>query len=307
MHFLPWSENLLGKCYTGRVKTDLIPTGAYAQSKARRIGPIGEGTPTKVDPKKLATAKDALSPDYKLDLSTKPLVDGAPSSPTLSLPSLPSVPTPPAPSAPKLDLPDVPKEAAKETATKEIKAAVVEKVKDGSVKKPAILFIKGLDIFSSPSKSERGYAGVGKMADAIEGSKVFSWSEQDKIIDEVRKTHKDYPIILVGHSLGGDTAIEVAEALDSLDHKFRPIDLLVTMDAIGFDHDIIPQNVKQHLNVFGEKNIFLNDGPHVARRHEKTDVKNILSPEEHIDIDDSKEIQYEVVNLIQKALGPGLA
>jgi hypothetical protein len=78
------------------------------------------------------------------------------------------------------------------------------------------------------------------------------------------------------------------------------------MDAVGFDHDIIPQNVKQHMNVFGEKNIFLNDGPHVARRHEKTDVKNILSPEEHIDIDDSKEIQFEVVSLIQKALGPGL-
>jgi hypothetical protein len=282
--------------------------GGYVQSKARRIGPPGDGTAAaKADPKKLLAGKDALSPDYKLDLSSKPAAEAASSSPTLTLPSLPSVPTPPAPSAPKVDLPDIPKEAAKETATKEIKAAVVEKVKDGSVKKPAIIFIKGLDIFSSPSKSERGYAGVGKIADSIEGSKVFSWSEQDKIIDEVRKTHRDYPVILVGHSLGGDTAIEVAEELDSLEHMFRTIDLLVTMDAIGFDHDIIPQNVKQHLNVFGEKNIFLNDGPHVARREDKTTVRNILSPEDHIDIDDSKEIQFEVVGLIQKTLGPGLA
>ena len=281
--------------------------GAYAQNKARRIGPVGEiPAGGKIDPKKLL-GKDALpSPDYKLDLSSKPLTETTPSSPTLTLPSLPDIPTPPAPKLP--DLPSVSKEIVKDSATKEIKAKVVEEIiKDGSVKKPAILFIKGLDLFSSPSKSERGYAGVCKMADAIEGSKVFNWNDEDKILEEIRKTHPEYPVILVGHSLGGDTAIEIADALDSLEHKFRPIDLLVTMDAVGFNHDIIPQNVKKHLNVFGEKNVVLNDGPHVARRHEKTDVKNILSPEDHIDIDDSKEIQYEVVSLIQKALGPGLA
>jgi hypothetical protein len=40
----------------------------------------------------------------------------------------------------------------------------------------------------------------------------------------------------------------------------------------------------------------------VARRHEKTDVKNILSPLDHTDLDDAKDIQYEIVQAIEKAI-----
>ena len=109
-------------------------------------------------------------------------------------------------------------------------------------------------------------------------------------------------MIIVGHSFGGDTALEVAEELDSLEHGFRKVDLLVMIDAVGADNDIVPQNVKNHLNVFGENNFLLNDGPHVARRHEMTSVKNILSPRDHTELDDDKEIQFEVVNLIQETL-----
>jgi len=195
------------------------------------------------------------------------------------------------------------KEAAKDEATKKVAEATKVKVKSGSVKEPAIFFIKGLDLFSSPLKSEGGYAGMGRIADAIEGSRVFKWDQKTEIIEAIQETHKDYPVILVGHSLGGDTAVEVADELDSLNEKFRTIDLLVTLDAVGFSHDIIPQNVKNHLNVFGENTFFLSDGPHVARREDKTEVRNILSPLDHTDIDDDREIQYEIVSLIQKTLG----
>lgn len=286
------------------MKTDLTTTGSYAQSKARKLGTVGDptGLGKPLDTKQLK--KMEYGPDYKLDLSSKAPADTSIMAST-STPSLPSIPTP---EVPKIKLPDVPKEVIKDEVAKEVKTEIIKEViKDGSVKKPAILFIKGLDLFSSPSKSERGYAGVGKMADSIEGSKSFGWSDHGDILEEIRKTHRDYPIILVGHSLGGDTAVEIANTLDSLDHKFRPVDLLITMDAIGFNNDIIPQNVKNHLNVFGENNMFLNDGPHVARRHEMTTVKNILSPKDHTELDDEKDIQYEVVSLIQKTLGPGLA
>jgi pimeloyl-ACP methyl ester carboxylesterase len=175
-------------------------------------------------------------------------------------------------------------------------------VKEGTLKKPAIIFIKGLDVFSSPSTSEGGYAGVGKMAESIEGSRMYGWDQQDEIIKEIKKRRNDQPVILVGHSLGGDTAHEVAEALDSLEHQFRKVDLLITIDSFGADHSIVPQNVKNHLNVFGESNFLLNDGPHVARRHEMTKVKNILSPHDHTELDDNREIQYEVVNLINETL-----
>lgn len=266
------------------MKTDLTTPGAYLQSKSLN----------KTDPLKSLVLPKGLehktsikgTPDYKVELSSK-----LPSIPTVDLPSTPDIPD-----VPKPELKDIPKEIKKVVEVKPPEA------KDGSIKKPAIYFIKGLDVFSSPIKSESGYAGLGRIAESIEGSRLYGWDQKEEIMKDIRKIHKDYPVILVGHSLGGDTAIEIADELDSLNQNFRKVDLLVTIDAVGFSHDIIPQNVQKHLNVFGESSFVLNDGPHVARREEKTDVRNILSPLDHTDIDDDREIQYEVVNLIQEAL-----
>jgi len=238
------------------------------------------------------------SPDYKLELSS-------PSSPApaISTPGLPDLPSLSTESAPKVEVKEKIQDAVKEEAKDKIKETKALEEKAGSLRKPAIIFIKGWDVFSSPLKSESGYAGVGKIAESIKGSRLYAWDQKEEILKEIEKREKSQPIILVGHSFGGDTAVEIADALDSLEHNFRPVDLLVTIDAVGFNNDIIPQNVKKHLNVFGENDLFLNDGPHVARRHEKTQVINILSQLDHTELDDDKGIQYEVVNLINESLG----
>lgn len=278
------------------MKTDLTTYGSLLQSQ-NRAQKLKAAPPVKSD-LKIAdpnALKKVSGPDYKVDLSS----------------SSGSLPTPPTPSLPSVDVPK-PKlpESSSKPETPEIKKPDLKDVseisdsavKNGSIKKPAIVFIKGLDLFSSPSTSETGYSGVGKIAEAIEGSRIYGWDQQDEILEYIEKVHKDQPIILVGHSFGGDTAMEVADSLDSLDYGFRKVDLLITIDAVGSDNDIVPQNVKNHLNVFGENNIVLNDGPHVARRHEMTQVKNILSPLDHMDLDDDKEIQFEIVNLINQTL-----
>jgi len=279
------------------MKTDLTTTGSFAQSKA-----LNQEAQKKLIPKPLLgkiPLKD--SPDYKVELSSAKPSTGmtAPTlpSPPVPLPSLPSLPDLPGP-----DLSKPVKEVVKDEVKNEATEVIKPEVKEGSLKKPAIFFIKGLDVFSSPLRSEGGYAGVGRIAESIEGSRMYGWDQKEEMIKEIKKVHKDYPVILVGHSLGGDTAVEIADELDSLKEGFRTIDLLITMDAIGFSHDIIPQNVKKHLNVFGENSLFLSDGPHVARREEKTSVRNILSPLDHTDIDDDREIQFEVVNLIKEIL-----
>jgi hypothetical protein len=272
-------------CHNWRMKTDLNTAGSLPQSKAP--GALSEREKLPLSVKQEMKQADS-SPDYKVELSSK-----LPGSPSVA-PRLPELPRP------KLE--EVVKSGPKEEAIKAA-AEVVAEAKPGSAKRAAIIFIKGLDLFSSPSKSERGYAGVGRLADSVEGSRIYGWDQKDEIIKEILKVHPDYPVVLVGHSMGGDTAMEIAEELDSLEHKFRSVDLLVTLDSVGFSNDIVPQNVKHHLNVFGEGDLLLNDGPHVARRHEKTTVQNILSALDHTDIDDSKEVQYEVVNMIQKTLG----
>jgi hypothetical protein len=275
------------------MKADLTTRGSLAQYQALKSGAQSKSMSPKALPGKLP---DELMPDYKVNLSSKsPL-------PSLELPSIP-LPSPTLPSLPDVSLPDLAKDKIKEEAKESIQEIAKPEIKEGSVKKPVVIFIKGLDVFSSPLKSEGGYAGMGRIAESIEGSRLYGWDQKEEIIKEIKKTHRDYPVILVGHSLGGDTAIEIADQLDSLKEGFRKVDLLVTVDAVGFSHDIIPQNVKEHLNVFGENSLFLNDGPHVARREEKTSVRNILSPLDHTDIDDDREIQFEIVSLIRKALG----
>ena len=120
---------------------------------------VAKTDPKIIDPKLLQTKP---APDYKVELS-KPA-----SAPTVSLPSVPtpSIPTPDLPKLPetKPDKPEFKKPDIKKTPDIDLP------VKEYSLKKPAIIFIKGLDLFSSPSTSERGYAGVGKIADAVEGS-----------------------------------------------------------------------------------------------------------------------------------------
>lgn len=274
------------------MKTDLTTYGALLQSQTRanqaKAAAGSKTDPKFIDPKLL---KNSPQPDYKVDLSR-----AAPSvpAPSLPAPSLPSVDIP-KPKLPESNTSDRPK-IKKPTEIPELSE------KGFNPKKPAIIFIKGLDVFSSPLTSETGYAGVGRMAEAVEGSRIYGWDQKDQIIEYIKKVDEKQPVILVGHSFGGDTAHEVAEELDSLEHQFRKVDLLITIDSVGADNDIIPQNVNNHLNVFGESNILLNDGPHVARRHEMTNVKNILSPYDHTELDDNKEIQFEVVNLIKDTL-----
>ncbi|MGE3610844.1 MAG: alpha/beta hydrolase [Bacteriovoracaceae bacterium] len=256
------------------MKTELAP-GPYQKPLNKTPNLPLEGIQKDGLKKGLEAKSEPISPDYKVELSSVNRV------------TIPSVP-------------DLPKVEIKETPKVEDVKKV--EVKEGSLKKPAIIFIKGLDVFSSPSNSEGGYAGVGRMAEAVEGSRIYGWDQKDEILKEIKKVRADQKVILVGHSLGGDTAVEISNTLDSLAEKFRPVDLLITIDSVGFNNDIIPQNVKKHLNIFGENDSFLNDGPHVARRHEKTNVKNILSADDHTELDDDKELQYEIMNLIQETL-----
>jgi pimeloyl-ACP methyl ester carboxylesterase len=191
-----------------------------------------------------------------------------------------------------------------EALSKTTEAAKVEtKAPKALSQKPAIVFISGLQMMYSPSKSEGSYAGLGRIAETVEGARMYGWEQADEILEHIATTHPSQPVVLVGHSLGGDTAVDIANRLDSLEHGFRKVDLLVSLDAVGFNNDIIPQNVKEHLNVFGESDWILNDGPHVARRHDKTQVKNILSPLDHTELDDAKDVQFEIVSSIKARLG----
>lgn len=166
------------------------------------------------------------------------------------------------------------------------------------LKKPAVIFIEGFSAFGISNGD-----GVKDMADNLPGAKRFSWDEQDKIIEEIKKHAPDQPVVLVGHSFGGDTAVEIANALNNVKNGFRAIDLLVSIDSVGMNHNIIPMNVKRNLNFFGEGGVpFIHGEPNVARNVDYTDVLNELRPEGHSEMDDSQEVQFKIFESINEVL-----
>ena len=188
------------------------------------------------------------------------------------------------------------------TNTKKIETKIADKKAEAPVhfiKKPAVIFIEGFSMFGISNGD-----GIKEMADNFPGAKQFSWEEHGKIMDEIKKHAPDQPVVLVGHSFGGDTAIEVANELNSPKNGFRSVDLLVSIDAVGMNKTIIPVNVKSNLNYFGEGLIpFVHGDPTVARNTKYTDVTNELRNDMHSKMDDSPEIQFEIFNKINDVLG----
>ncbi len=248
------------------------------------------------DTKKLEPAPNMPKSD-KLELSDKSK-DLAKKLVSLPTPPLGSIGAPSTTVESEIAESTVATEAVTKPKTEPVKELEVLKQEKSNMHKPATFFIGGFQMFSSGSD----YGGVKRMADSIKGAKYFEWDDTNAILEEIKKRDPNQPVILVGHSFGGDTAMKVAQKLNTLDYGFRKVDLLVTIDKVGSSKDIIPQNVTRNLNFFGEKNLFLNDGPHVARDVDMTEIINELRPEDHTDLDDSTEVQFKIVRSINDEL-----
>lgn len=179
------------------------------------------------------------------------------------------------------------------------KANQVDKNKEGGkVNTPGIFFIRGFSL----NPFDDGSEGLGSMSKNIPTSKVFSWSEEDSVIEEINKRPHTQPVILVGHGMGGDTAVSIANKLNSMDHGFRRVDLLVTLDSVGTDNDIIPQNVRENYNLISDQDFLFNDGPNIARKKHLTKVTNELLEANHNELETSPEIQFLVYEKINSTL-----
>lgn len=176
------------------------------------------------------------------------------------------------------------------------------KIKEPTVhflKKPAVIFIEGFSAFGISNGD-----GITEMAENFPGAKKFSWTDHKDIIQEIKKHAPNQPLIMVGHSFGGDTAIEVASELNSAKNGFREVDLLVSIDAVGMNKTIIPINVKSNLNYFGEGLIpFIHGDPTVARNTKYTEVTNELRSDMHSKMEDAPEVQFEIFQKINQILG----
>lgn len=189
------------------------------------------------------------------------------------------------------------KEPVEQAAKVELSSKAKELNKIGrepGVKKPAIFFIRGFEVFSSDG------GGLREMSKSIKGAEYFSWRDEEKIIHEIKKRSLGQPVVLVGYGMGGDTAVNISNTLNSPSHGFRKVNLLVTMDSVGVNNDIIPQNVAKNLNFISDEGGMFSDGPNIARKTEHTDVVNFLQDDG--DMVESSDVQFKIFDSINEAL-----
>jgi len=207
------------------------------------------------------------------------------------------------PEAARVEISEKALELKRELSSAE-KTNLIQSKKIGNIEKPGIYFMSGFDWFGAGS-IKGNYDGIKDMSEAIKGAKHFAWDEQDEIIEDIKKRKQDQPIVLVGHSFGGDGVVEIAQKLNTLDNGFRKIDLMVTLDSVGMENDLIPQNVVKNLNYLAQGPYnFLNDGPNLAINYERTEVKNYLRPEAHSELDDATDIQMTILEEVEKLISP---
>ena len=116
--------------------------------------------------------------------------------------------------------------------------------------------------------------------------------------DVIRDYRRDpQPITLIGHSMGGDSALDIAETLNE---AHIPVSLLVTYDPPRIADDV-PPNVERYINIFQSSN-FMGGGNVVqgSRFHGHYASYNLKDHTEivHINIEKADRIQDQLVSKI---------
>jgi LysM domain len=142
--------------------------------------------------------------------------------------------------------------------------------------------------------------GMDKIADRIQRigipASVDTYLMWRPVVDQaIRDYRRDpQPIILIGHSMGGDSALAFAETLNAAD---IPVNLLVTYDPSRIADDV-PPNVERYINIFQSSNM-LGGGNVVqgSRFHGHYASYNLKDHSEiiHINIEKTDRIQEQLV------------
>jgi fermentation-respiration switch protein FrsA (DUF1100 family) len=117
----------------------------------------------------------------------------------------------------------------------------------------------------------------------------------DQAIQDYRRDPA--PIILIGHSMGGDSALSVAERLNS---ENIPVSLLVTYDPTRIADDV-PPNVERYINIYQSSNIMGGGNVVQASRfHGHYASFNLKDHTEiiHINIEKAERIQEQLARKV---------
>ncbi len=146
-------------------------------------------------------------------------------------------------------------------------------------------------------------ARIARTGVAADISAYSAWrSVANQAISDYRRDPK--PITVVGHSIGGDSAVEFAEALEA---AHVPVALLITYDPTRAAH-AVPANVERYINLYQSSN-FLGGGDLEPGRgfHGHYASYNLKDRPEviHINLDKFDRIQEQLAGKIRSAAAGG--
>ena len=131
-------------------------------------------------------------------------------------------------------------------------------------------------------------------------SNHLSWSGlSDKVIAQYKKDKKTAPIIIVGHSLGGNAALLMANKLGKAG---VPVRLLVIFDAT--DATPVSSNVAEAINYYypSGRGDVLKPGAGFKGKIRNDDLKDLPSLK-HMNVDESATLHKRVVSKVMGILG----
>jgi hypothetical protein len=131
------------------------------------------------------------------------------------------------------------------------------------------------------------------------GASVYNHAEAGAVVDAIVARYRGGdrgPIILIGHSLGADAVMEMAQALDAQD---IPVALVVPFD--GTEPHVVPKNVATAINF--TQHAYVRPAPDFHGRLENVDLSSDTSIE-HTTIDKSERLHTYVLKYVLQAAAP---
>lgn len=165
-----------------------------------------------------------------------------------------------------------------------------------ALSRPHVYIFRGLaDVFST---------GMDTLADELNKQGVYATShshtEWQAMADKAAadyKAKKEGPIILIGHSLGADAAMEMA---DYLGDKGVPVALVVPFD--GTQSFPASGNVARVINFTQRDYAYIRPGPGFRGSLNNVDLSSAHDID-HLNIDKSPELHARVLNEVLAVLG----
>jgi thioesterase domain-containing protein len=92
---------------------------------------------------------------------------------------------------------------------------------------------------------------------------VLDHEDQGTVVSRIVEYIRDKPdpkVILIGHSLDGDSAVKTAEPLEA---EGIEVDLLIQIDSVGFGDEEKPGNVERGVNIYSTSGEGIDGAQHV--------------------------------------------